>query len=232
MPRTRRYIPPNSAAHIMCRGNNKQMIFNNDSDKLFYWRLLHELSLDNKVDIFNYCIMNNHIHLITWITPESKLPKFMKQLNLFYYNYYRRLYGYCGHVWQGRYKSNLIETNTNLLQCGKYIELNPVRAGMVGLPEEYAFSSYRHYALGLKDAVVKESKTYLALAEHPNERRELYIKFIIDNSIIDSDKITKQAFIGSEDFVNKLRQYYGIKEPISKGGRPKKPKKTWGRFGS
>ena len=113
MPRLRRHIPVNSALHIMCRGNNKQNIFNDDSDKLYYWGLLNELKDLNKLNVFHYCIMNNHIHLIVWIKQESNLSKFMKQLNLSYFNYYKRLYGYCGHIWQGRYKCNVIETGLN-----------------------------------------------------------------------------------------------------------------------
>lgn len=141
MPRVRRFIPVDSALHIMCRGNNKQNIFNNDSDKLYYWRLLDGLKDENKINIFHYCIMNNHVHLIVWVSCASKLSKFMKQVNLSYFNYYKKLYGYWGHIWQGRYKSNIIETDSYLLHCGKYIELNPVRAGIVTQPCEYAFSS-------------------------------------------------------------------------------------------
>jgi len=208
----------------MCRGNNKQDIFNNDSDKLHYWRLLNELKEENQINIFHYCIMNNHIHLIVWLFCESKLSKFMKQLNLSYFNYYKKLYGYCGHVWQGRYKSNIIETESYLLQCGKYIELNPVRAGIVNLPSDYAFSSFKHYALGHPDSLISDSPVFLGLAANSCKRRELYIEFTIDSDIITSDRLAKQAFIGSKDFINKLRQYYGIKEPSSKGGRPRKPK--------
>jgi len=222
MPRTRRLIPEDSAVHIMCRGNNKQNIFHNDSDKLYYWRVLMELKVENNVDIFHYCIMDNHVHLIVWLTRASNFPKFMKQLNLLYYNYYKRTYGYCGHVWQGRYKSNIIQNDAHLLQCGKYIELNPVRAGIVSLPEEYAFSSYRHYACGRPDAVVSDSPVYLDLADQPQARRERYIEFVVDSSIINSKRLASQAFIGSKEFVSRLNQYYGIKERISKGGRPPK----------
>lgn len=224
MPRKKRFMPPDSALHIMCRGNNRQNIFNNDSDKLYYWRLFNELKDKNKVDIFHYCIMDNHVHLIVWITSASKLPKFMKQLNLSYFNYYKKIYGYCGHICQGRYKSNVIETDAYLLHCGKYIELNPVRAGIVSLPEKYVFSSYRYYACGQPDAAISNSPLFLGLADHALKRRERYVEFVVDSSIINSDRLARQAFIGSKDFVNKLRQYYGIEEINSKGGRPRKSK--------
>lgn len=224
MPRVRRYIPVDSALHIMCRGNNRQNIFRNDSDKLYYWRLLNELKNKNKINIFHYCIMNNHVHLMVWVSCQSKLSKFMKQVNPSYFNYYKKLYGYWGHIWQGRYKSNVIETDSHLLHCGKYIELNPVRAGIVSLPREYDFSSYKHYSLGYQDALISDSPAFLSLADNFLKRRQHYIAFVVDNDIINKDILTKQAFIGSKDFIGKLRQYYGIKEANSKGGRPRKLK--------
>jgi len=224
MPRSRRFIPLDSALHIMCRGNNRQSIFNSDRDKLCYWRLVNELKDDNKISILHYCIMDNHVHLIIRVSYESRLPKFMKQLSLSYFNYYKRLYGYWGHIWQGRYKSNVIDTDSYLLHCGKYIELNPVRAGIVSRPEEYAFSSYRHYALGYSDTLVSDSPAFLGLDSDQAKRRKLYIAFVVDSSIINSDKLAKQDFIGSEGFVRRLRDYYGIKEQKSKGGRPRKQK--------
>jgi len=179
MPRVRRFIPVDSALHIMCRGNNKQNIFNNDSDKLYYWRLLDGLKDENKINIFHYCIMNNHVHLIVWVSCASKLSKFMKQVNLSYFNYYKKLYGYWGHIWQGRYKSNIIETDSYLLHCGKYIELNPVRAGIVTQPCEYAFSSYKHYSLGYPDALISDSPIFLGLADNPSKRREDSVNYSV-----------------------------------------------------
>ena len=191
MPRLRRHIPVNSALHIMCRGNNKQNIFNDDSDKLYYWGLLNELKDLNKLNVFHYCIMNNHIHLIVWIKQESNLSKFMKQLNLSYFNYYKRLYGYCGHIWQGRYKCNVIETDRYLLHCGKYIELNPVRAGIACSPSEYVFSSYKHYAFGKSDTLVSDSPTFLNLSDSSLKRREQYIEFVVDNDVVNSNNFAK-----------------------------------------
>jgi len=224
MPRTKRFIPIDSALHIMCRGNNRQDIFNSDSDKLYYWSLLNELKDENKINIIHYCIMDNHIHLIVWLLCVSNLSRFMKQLNLSYYNYYKKLYDYSGHIWQGRYKSNIIETDSYLLHCGKYIELNPVRAKMVNLSEKYAFSSYRHYAFGYSDALISDSPAFLDLAEDPLKRRKQYIEFVVKSDIINSDNLVGQPFIGKKDFVTKLRQYYGMKEVNSKGGRPRKLK--------
>jgi len=210
MSRGRRFMPVDSALHIMCRGNNRQNIFKSDRDKLYYWRLLNELKEKNKVGIFHYCLMDNHVHLVVWLTLASGLPKFMKQLNLSYYSYYKKVYGYWGHVWQGRYRSNVIEAESYLLQCGKYIELNPVRAGMVSIPEEYAFSSYRHYACGYPDAVISDSPVFLGLADNDSGRRGKYVEFVVDSGIINSNKFASQDFIGSNDFVSRSVPWFSL----------------------
>lgn len=131
MPRAKGIIPENVVLHVINRGNNRNTVFHNDNDKLRYYTLLKELKDDNKIDIFHYCLMNNHTQIILNLNPGSTLSRFMKQLNLTYFHYYRKRYGYCGHLWQDRFKSNIIDLDSHLLQCGKYIELNPVRAGIL-----------------------------------------------------------------------------------------------------
>jgi putative transposase len=148
----------------------------------------------------------------------------MKQVNLSYFGYYKKRYGYWGHIWQGRYKSNVIDGDAYLLHCGKYIELNPVRAGIVKSPDEYVFSSYRHYSTGYGDGVISDSPAYLGLSNEPKERKKLYSSFVVDGELVNSDKLLKQVFIGSEGFIRKLRLQYGLREAISKGGRPRKVK--------
>ncbi len=101
----------------------------------------------------------------------SRKRRFMP-VDLSYYSYYKKVYGYWGHVWQGRYRSNVIEAETYLMHCGKYIELNSVRAGIVRLPEEYVFSSYRHYARGQPDAVISDTPVFLGLANDNVARRD------------------------------------------------------------
>jgi len=222
MPRTKRLIPVNLAMHIISKGNNSQNLFHQDKDKIHYYSLLCNLKEENKITIFHYCLMNNHIHLIAWLDDQSRLSRFMKQVNLCYFNYYKKTYGYSGHLWQDRFKSNIIDTDSYLLQCGKYIELNPARAGIVNLPEEYRFSSYVHYAKGVYDSSITDSPTYLGLSDSVEKRRKEYIKFVVDSSIINSKKLIRHLFIGSETFIKKLERYYGIKNLRLAQGRPRK----------
>ena len=98
MPRIRRLIPTDLAMHIMSRSNNKQTIFNNDRDKLRYYSLLLNLKNENMVDILHYCIMSNHTHLLVMLNSQTKLARFMKQVNLSYFRYFKTLNDYCGHL--------------------------------------------------------------------------------------------------------------------------------------
>ncbi len=225
MPRSKRLIPPDAALHIMCRGNNKQNIFHDNSDKLRYYSLIHEFKDENTVRILHYCLMDNHIHLIALLDAQSKLSKCMKQINLSYWNYYQKKYGYSGHLWQDRFKSNIIEADAHLLQCGKYIELNPVRANMADFPQGYAFTSYQYYAYGRQDALITPNPAYLALSDSETKRRKQYIEFVINQDMINSERLIKQAFIGSEYFVKKLQEYYAIRNEKRKRGRPRKGEK-------
>ncbi|MFA6217608.1 MAG: transposase [Candidatus Omnitrophota bacterium] len=221
MPRTKRLVFPGAAMHIMCRGNNRQKIFNSDGDKSYYKQLMQVLKAENSIEILHYCLLDNHVHFIVRLKLEGNLSKFMKQLGLSYFSYYKKNYGYDGHLWQGRYKSNIIDTDSYLLQCGKYLELNPVRCGIVDMPEEYAFSSYKSYAEGAQDKLITPSPAYMGLADIEDTRRRRYVDFVVDGSIIKH----KSPFIGSEAFIKNLKEYYGIKHGNLKRGRPKKARK-------
>jgi putative transposase len=179
MARSNRLIAPDSAFHIISRGNNKQNVFHSERDKFYYFRLLLDLKEDAGIDIFHYCLMNNHVHLIIWLTMQSELPNFMKRLNLRYYAYYQKCYGHSGHLWQSRYKSYFIDKESYLLQCGKYIELNPVRAGLVRSPEQYRFSSYRYYALGDVDLLLTPNPVYIGLSQSVEIRKKRYLEFVV-----------------------------------------------------
>ncbi|MDD4910180.1 MAG: transposase [Candidatus Omnitrophica bacterium] len=126
------------------------------------------------------CLMSNHIHLILEVNEASNLSRFMKRVNLRYVYYYRRKYAYCGHLWQDRFKAKTIDNEEYLIQCGKYIELNPVRAGIVKGPEEYRFSSYLHYAYGAKDILIQGDPLYHNLASSQERRQLIYRDIIIE----------------------------------------------------
>jgi len=146
----------------------------------------------------------------------------MKQVNLTYFHYYRKAYGYFGHFWQDRFNSNIIETDPYLLQCGKYIELNPVRAGIVSHPAQYPYSSYRFYAEGRPDSLITPSPAYLGLTDSAADRQKQYVDFVVDGNIINSEALKRRLYIGSESFVKELQDYYKIKNRREIRGRPPK----------
>jgi len=149
----------------------------------------------------------------------------MKQVNLTYFHYYKKIYDYCGHFWQDRFKSSVIEIDSYLLQCGKYIELNPVRAGMVNHPAHYPFSSYNFYTGDKPDTLITPSPAYLGLSDSVRLRQKQYVDFVVDSSIINSDILNKKLYIGSQAFVDRLQEYYAIKNRRENKGRPPKIEK-------
>ena len=225
MPRTKRLLPIPGALHIICRGNNRQNAFKSEEDKQKYHSLLFDLKQENNIKIFHYCLMDNHLHLIVWIEEDSKLSRFMLQVNLTYFHYFRRKYGYFGHFWQNRFKSNLIGEDSYLLQCGKYIELNPVRANIVPKPEDFIFSSYNHYSKGRADRVISDSPVYLGLADKPEMRQQKYRDFIVDERLVNEGWIQRLRYIGSEEFAKRMEEYFHIKNMNLKRGRPGKLRK-------
>ena len=206
----------------MCRGNNKQVIFRSSEDKFKYYSLLFDLKEENLIWILHYCLMDNHLHLIVWVQENSRLARFMLQVNLSYFHYFKRRYGYDGHFWQNRYRSNLIEEDSYLLQCGKYIELNPVRARMVAAPEEYGFSSYSYYAYGKKDKIINVSPAYLILSQDAEARMQQYRSFVIDEVLANGSWIERLRYVGSEAFISKMQEYFQMKNTNLRKGRPRK----------
>lgn len=112
-----------------------------------------------------------------------------------------------------------------MIQCGKYIELNPVRAHMVTMPEEYKFSSYSHYAFGKEDKIIMDSFAYVALSQNIESRKQLYRSFVIDELLINGLWIERMRYIGSEAFVVKMQEYFQMKNTNLKRGRPRKTEK-------
>lgn len=182
------------------------MVFFEDKDKSYYSFLLHKFKGKNNISIFHYCLMNNHVHLILWVNKGSCLAKYIKQVNLSYFHFFKNKYGYVGHFWQNRYKSSIIDTDHYLLQCGKYIELNPVRAGIVISPEEYRFSSYHYYAAGAHDPLITPNPVYLETPCSEEKRLQFYKEFVISSSMINSKILNSQSIIGSEDFIMKTKK--------------------------
>lgn len=181
MPRTARFIIDNACYHIITRGNNRQKLFRDQQDFTYLLGLLLEAKDKFQFDLFHYCLMSNHFHLLLRITKASDLAKLLKSIKLSYSFYFRKKYTVSGYLFEGRYKSLLIEKDAYLLDCGRYIERNPLRAKIVRKLEDYPYSSYCFYALGKRDCFITEDILYKDLGRTPKERQAAYRKYVAED---------------------------------------------------
>ncbi len=178
MPRAARLVIDGGTYHVMTRGNNGQPVFREASDCQRYLDFLLIYVREHELSVFHYALMPNHVHLVLQTRRAERLSHAMHGLNLSYALFFRKRYRYSGHLWQGRFKSLAIEKESYLLECGRYVELNPVRAGIVKHPKEYLWSSYRVYAEGLQHPLVTYHPLYEAMGASPAERQQHYQEFI------------------------------------------------------
>lgn len=173
MPRALRIIVDNECYHIINRANAGQMIFDSPPVYIEYQALLEKYARKFGIRIFHYVLMPNHIHLLLEPT-QGDLPRFMQGLTLSHTRRVNNRQKKYGHLWQGRYKSILVNKDSYFLQCGQYIELNPVRAGIVTDPSDYPWSSYHVYAHGVHNPIVTLDQFYCGLAQTVEERQIKY----------------------------------------------------------
>lgn len=183
MTRNARLVPMEGYLHVMCRGNNRRKVFIKPCDCRFYLGLAAKYKREAGVKIIHYCLMPNHVHFMLGVKSESRLSRFMQRLNLSYFFHYQNKREYIGHLWQGRFKSTVVDTDRYFVQCGKYIELNPVRAGLSERPEDYMFSSFRYYAYGERDYLLDEDPAYCLFGDTPAERQDAYRDLVIDECV-------------------------------------------------
>lgn len=182
MPRGPRTLIDGGTYHVMARGNNGQVLFHADHDFQRYLRLLLAQIRAHRLQLFHYALMPDHVHLVLRIEAAKSLSKAMHSLSLTYSHYYRKRHRYTGHLWQGRFKSAAIHDDSYLLECGRYVELNPVRAGLADHPRRYPWTSYRTYADGLDNPLLAfaEHPRYPTLGRSDEERRAAYRECIED----------------------------------------------------
>ena len=148
MARLPRYVIPGQPQHIIQRGNNRQAIFLADADYVFFRNALVEASIKHGLQIHAYVWMPNHVHLLATPTFADSISKTFQSVGRRYVQYVNATYQRSGTLWEGRYRATVVDSARYLLTLMRYIELNPVRAGMVAAPQDYRWSSFRHHALG------------------------------------------------------------------------------------
>ena len=186
MARQPRFALPWHPQHVIQRGNNRDRIFADDRDYLVYLETLEEACVEHDCLVHAYVLMSNHVHILITPGTEIGISKAMQSLGRRYVQYFNRRYRRTGTLWEGRYKATLLDTDRYLLTCYRYIELNPVRAGMVETPADYRWSSYRYNALGFNDPLIAPHELYLKLGDTGQIRQEAYRKLFV-NGIDQSD---------------------------------------------
>ena len=163
MPRKPRFYIAGMPVHVVQRGNNRQPRFFDDADYSAYLKWLREAAEKYGCAIHAYVLMTNHVHILATPEDTNGISRMMQYVGRWYVPYINKTYGRSGTLWEGRYKSSLIDAANYFLACSRYIEMNPVRAGMVSQPWDYVWSSYACNAEGKADKVVQPHVLYNTL---------------------------------------------------------------------
>jgi REP-associated tyrosine transposase len=176
LPRQARIRAEGYPLHVIQRGNNRGPCFVHDRDRILYLSLLEEFGHECECHLHAYVLMTNHVHLLVSPVEARNVSQFMKDVAQRYAQYFNRSYKRTGSLWEGRFRSSIVDSEAYLLRCQRYIELNPVRAGMVAHPLAYAWSSYLANAEGDECSIVRPHPVYLALNSNAGLRRAAYRK--------------------------------------------------------
>jgi len=223
VPRRRRNCPPGLPVHVVQRGNNRLTCFASDADLAAFANWLFEGADRYGVAIHAWVFMTNHVHLL--LTPKSSdsVSKCMQYIGRLYVRYFNFRYKRSGTLFEGRFRSCLVQRGTYLLACQRYIELNPLRAGMVRDPADYVWSSYRAHALGQSVKMWQPHSEYIALGQTRASRSRAYRALF--SSELDSKVITdiRQALnaglvLGNQRFRKEIEQLTGQRQHHLKRG--------------
>ncbi len=230
MSRLPRLTLPGHPHHVIQRGNNRQSIFAAVGDYQMMLDLLDENARKFGVAIHAYVLMGNHFHLLATPQTADALPQMMQSVGRRYVRYFNDRQKRSGTLWEGRYRSTLIQAERYLLACMAYIDLNPVRAGMVELAGDYAWSSHAHY-IGLRiDKLVTPHPLFWDLGNTPFAREAAYAEMVQAGvSVTQQAALTDSALrgwaLGEPDFLNDLQKLTQRRVSKNAAGRPLAMKK-------
>lgn len=222
MPRSRRITIAGLPLHIVQRGNNKQACFACTNDYETYLRIMEEASGKHVVHIHAYVLMTNHVHLLVTPDDDNSASKMMQQIGRRYVLCFNRSHRRSGTLWEGRFRSSLIETDDYLLACQRYIELNPVRARIVSCPSLYRWSSYRANAFGEPASWITPHSIWTDLGISAEARHRNYRKLFADDvdARVFRNACQKGLPVGSASWRAKLESEHGVRFGSGKQGRP------------
>lgn len=225
MPRRPRIRLAGLPQHVVQRGINREPCFFAEEDYHSYLHWLEKAAADWHCTIHAYVLMTNHVHLLVTPETETGIARLMQAVGRRYVQYINRSYKRTGSLWEGRYKSSLVQEDAYLLTCMRYIELNPVRANMVQDPGQYRWSSYRHNGLGQPDRRITPHAAYLAMSPDESDRRAAYralFRSQLDADALDDIRLALNQGqpLGSDRFSERICAEAGIRRARKRPGRP------------
>jgi putative transposase len=225
MPRRPRIKLAGVPQHVVQRGINREPCFFAEEDYHSYLHWLEKAAADWHCALHAYVLMTNHVHLLVTPETETGIAKLMQAVGRRYVQYINRSYKRTGSLWEGRYKSSVIQAETYLLTCMRYIELNPVRADMVQDPSQYRWSSYRHNGLDQADPRITPHLLYLAIGQDAADRQTAYRALF--RSELDEDALgdirlalSQGQPLGQGRFGDRICAAAGVRRTQKRPGRP------------
>lgn len=224
MARLPRLYLPGCAQHVIQRGNNREPCFYDEADYKAYLSFLKDAATQYQVAIHAFVLMTNHVHLLVSPSSEQGVSRMMQAQGRKYVQYFNFTYGRTGTLWEGRYKSTLVDADNYLLTVYRYIELNPVRASMVAHASEYPWSSYQGNALGKPIQLLTPHALYRQLGktelDRQNAYRELFRGHMPEHDLTAIRDATNKAWVlGDDRFKAQIEAKIGRRTaPLGRGG--------------
>lgn len=228
MPRYRRLFVPNFPLHIVQRGHDRKPVFDEDGDYAYYLSNLAEAKSELGIRLTAYCLMTNHVHLILIPGEDTgNISRLMRVLAGKHTRRINKLDHRTGTLWEGRFKASLIDTQQYLLACCRYVDLNPVRAGMVASPADYKWSGYRGRTGNATDTLLDGHPVFDALSDEPKKRGPAYREYVAQAVSDDEVSLIRQALdrnqlTGNDRFRAEIEARVGQRISSLPPGRPKK----------
>lgn len=227
MPRRARLSLAGTPWHIIQRGNNRSVCFYADVDYAFYLHHLKDLAVRFGCAVHAYVLMSNHVHLLLTPSQVDSAALLMKHLGQRYVQHINRSYQRSGTLWEGRFRSSLIQSEAYLLACYRYIELNPVRAGLVAQPQDYPWSSYSTNGLGLSNALITPHDEFQQLGSTETLRQAAYRALLLapvaQGQMEEIRSATNGNYaVGSASFRAQMAAALGRRVTPGQAGRPRR----------
>jgi len=208
MSRPPRLSYAHAVHHVTLRCNNREFLFTDRSFALFL-RILQETRARFPLRLYDYCLMTNHVHLLFKVGRDDTLSKAMHWLSTSFVRRFNKAAGRKGHLWEGRFRSTIIEEATSFFRCLAYIDLNPVRARMAPTPLDYRWSGHR--ALRSEDAAQLDiHPLYLDLGPDPASRHRAYCELLAEEAAREPFTLATAYFLGSPAYVRRMELRFGL----------------------